>query len=150
MRGVKYLGVLVVSLFFLTGCSSEKTLTCTNSEESSGITSNQKITVTFVDDEVTYVKMSIDNEATDDTIIDNWDTFVSILESAFEDAEEDGIVLTTENDTDNYTFSISLEIDLEKASEDALSEYSLDDIASSSATYDEVKEAAEEEGYTCK
>lgn len=150
MRGVKYLGVLVVSLFFLTGCSSEKTLTCTNSEESSGITSNQKITVTFVDDEVTYVKMSIDNEATDDTIIDNWDTFVSILESAFEDTEEDGIVLTTENDTDNYTFSISLEIDLEKASEDALSEYSLDDIASSSATYDEVKEAAEEEGYTCK
>ena len=121
VRGVKLFAILAVSVLFMTGCGGEKTLTCTNSEESSGIKMNQEVTMTFKDDKVTYVKMSIDNEATDDTIIDNWDMFVSMLEGQFEETNENGVNLSTNNDATNHTFNVSLEIDLTKASDDALS-----------------------------
>lgn len=151
MRGVKLFGILAVSVLFITGCgNSERTLTCTNSEEDSGIKMSQEVTMTFKDDTITYVKMSIDNEATDDTIIDNWDTFASILESQFAESNEDGVKLSTNNDTNKHIFNVSLEIDLEKASDDALEEYGLDGITDASATYEDTKKDAEADGFTCK
>ena len=150
VRGVKLFGILVVSVLFITGCGGEKTLTCTNSEEDSGIKMNQEVTMTFKDDKVSYVKMSIDNEATDDTIIDNWDMFASMLDSQFEETDKDGVSLKTNNNKDKHTYNVSLEIDLTKASDDALSEYGLDGIADEKATYEDTKKDAEADGFTCK
>lgn len=150
MRGVKLFAILTGAVLLVTGCGGEKTLTCTNSEESSGIKMSQEVTMTFKDDKVTYVKMSIDNEATEDTIIDNWDMFVSMLDSQFEESDEDGVSLSTNNDTDNHIYNVSLEIDLEKASDDALSEYGLDGITEENASYEDTKKEAEADGFTCK
>ncbi len=151
MRGVKLFGILTVSVLLITGCgNSEKTLTCTNSEEDSGLTMSQEVTMTFKDDKISNVKMSIDSEATDDTIIDNWDMFASMMETQFEESNKDGVKLSTNNDTNKHIFNVSLEIDLEKASDDALSEYGLDGIADESATYEDTKKEAEDSGYTCK
>ena len=150
VRGVKLFAILAVSVLFMTGCGGEKTLTCTNSEESSGIKMNQEVTMTFRDDKVSYVKMSIDNEATDDTIIDNWDIFASMLDSQFEETDKDGVKLSTDNNTDKHIYNVSLEIDVEKASDDALSEYGLDGIADANATYEDTKKDAEADGFTCK
>src|SRR5699024_9059599 len=111
--------------------------TCTNSEEDSGLKMSQEITMTFKDDKINYLKMSIDNEATDDTIIDNWDMFASMMESQFEASDEDGVKLSTDNDSTNHIYNVSLEIDLEKASEDALKEYNLDGITDANATYED-------------
>ena len=143
VRGVKLFGILAVSILFITGCGGEKTLTCTNSEEDSGIKMDQEITMTFKDDKVSYVKMSIDNEATDDTIIDNWDMFASMLDSQFEETDKDGVKLSTDNNADKHIYNVSLEIDVEKASDDALSEYGLDGIADANATYEDTKKDAE-------
>ena len=151
MRGVKLFGILTVSVLLITGCgNSEKPLTCTNSEEDSGLTMSQEVTMTFKDDKISNVKMSIDSEATDDTIIDNWDMFASMMETQFEESNKDGVKLSTNNDTNKHIFNVSLEIDLEKASDDALSEYGLDGIADESATYEDTKKEAEDSGYTCK
>ena len=150
MRGVKLFAILTGAVLLVTGCGGEKTLTCTNSEESSGIKMSQEVTMTFKGDKVTYVKMSIDNEATEDTIIDNWDMFVSMLDSQFEESDEDGVSLSTNNDTDNHIYNVSLEIDLEKASDDALSEYGLDGITEENASYEDTKKEAEADGFTCK
>lgn len=151
VRGVKLFGILAVSVLLITGCgNNEKTLTCTNSEEDSGLKMSQEVTMTFKDDKISYVKMSIDNEATDDTIIDNWDMFVSILDSQFKESNEDGVKLSTDNDTDNHIYNVSLEIDLEKASDDALAEYNLDGITDENATYEDTKKEAEDSGFTCK
>lgn len=150
VRGVKLFGILAVSILFITGCGGEKTLTCTNSEEDSGIKMNQEITMTFKDDKVSYVKMSIDNEATDDTIIDNWDMFVSMLDTQFEETDKDGVKLSTDNNVDKHIYNVSLEIDVEKASDDALSEYGLDGITDANATYEDTKKDAEADGFTCK
>ena len=111
---------------------------------------SQEITMTFKDDKINYLKMSIDNEATDDTIIDNWDMFASMMESQFEESDEDGVKLSTDNDSTNHIYNVSLEIDLEKASEDALKEYNLDGITDANATYEDTKKEAEDSGYTCK
>lgn len=150
VRGVKLFAILAGSLLLMTGCGGEKTLTCTNSEENSGMKMDQEVTMTFKDDKVTYVKMSIDNEATDDTIIDNWDMFVSMLDSQFEETEKDGVSLKTNNNKDKHTYNVSLEIDLTKASDDALAEYGLDGIADEKATYEDTKKDAEASGFTCK
>lgn len=151
VRGVKLFGILAVSVLFITGCgNSERTLTCTNSEEDSGLKMSQEVTMTFKDDKINYVKLSIDSEATDDTIIDNWDVFASMMGSQFEESNEDGVNLSTNNDADNHIFNVSLEIDLEKANEDALSEYGLDDITDGNASYEDIKENAEADGFTCK
>ena len=150
VRGVKLFAILAVSVLFMTGCGGEKTLTCTNSEEDSGIKMNQEVIMTFKDDKISYVKMSIDNEATDDTIIDNWDMFVSMLDSQFEETDKDGVKLSTDNNADKHIYNVSLEIDVEKASDDALSEYGLDGIADANATYEDTKKDAEADGFTCK
>ena len=151
VRGVKLFGILAVSVLFITGCgNSERTLTCTNSEEDNGLKMSQEVTMTFKDDKINYVKLSIDSEATDDTIIDNWDVFASMMGSQFEESNEDGINLSTNNDADNHIFNVSLEIDLEKANEDVLSEYGLDDITDGNASYEDIKENAEADGFTCK
>ena len=150
MRG-KLLAILAVSVLFITGCgNNERTLTCTNSEDSDGLTMDQEVTMTFKDDKVTYVKMSIDNKATDDLIIENWDMFASMMESQFEETDSDGVSLTTENDATNHTFNVSLEIDLENASEDASAEYGLDGITDENSNYEQTKEDAEADGFTCK
>ena len=113
VRGVKLFGILAVSVLFITGCgNSERTLTCTNSEEDSGLKMSQEVTMTFKDDKINYVKLSIDSEATNDTIIDNWDVFASMMGSQFEESNEDGVNLSTNNDVDNHIFNVSLEIDL--------------------------------------
>ncbi len=151
VRGVKLFGILAVSVLFITGCgNSERTLTCSNSEEDSGLKMSQEVTMTFKDDKINYVKLSIDSEATNDTIIDNWDVFASMMGSQFEESNEDGVNLSTNNDVDNHIFNVSLEIDLEKANEDALSEYGLDDITDGNASYEDIKENAEADGFTCK
>ena len=151
VRGVKLFGILAVSVLFITGCgNSERTLTCTNSEEDSGLKMSQEVTMTFKDDKINYVKLSIDSEATNDTIIDNWDVFASMMGSQFEESNEDGVNLSTNNDVDNHIFNVSLEIDLEKANEDALSEYGLDDITDGNASYEDIRENAEADGFTCK
>ena len=151
VRGVKIFGILAVSVLLITGCgNSEKTLTCTNSEEDSGLKMTQEVTMTFKDDKVSYVKMSVDNEATDDAIIENWDMFVSMLETEFEETSKDGVKLTTNNNANKHIYNVSLEIDLEKASEDALKEYGLSSITEENASYDETKKSAEDDGFTCK
>lgn len=150
VRGVKLFGILAVSVLLITGCGGEKTLTCTSSEEDSGLKMSQEITMTFKDDKISYVKMSIDNEATDDSIIDNWDMFVSMLDTQFEDSNEEGVKLSTNNDNNEHIYNVSLEIDLEKASNDTLTKYGLDDIADETATYEDTKKDAEDSGFTCK
>ena len=68
----------------------------------------------------------------------------------FEETNENGIQLSTAVDDSEHAFRMVLDIDLTKASADALEEYGLEDMVNSTATYDEIKANAEDDGYTCK
>ena len=151
VRGLKLFGILAVSVLFITGCgNSEKTLTCTMSEEDDGLSMEQTVDLSFSDDKVTNVKMSIDTKITDSTYQENWDMFVSMMESQYEESSANGIKVTTENDSDYYTYTITVDANLEEASEDDLSNYGLDAFTEEGITYEETKQEAEDAGYTCK
>ena len=150
MRGVKLFACLAVSILFLTGCGGEKTLTCTNSEEQNGINIDQKITMTFKDDKVTDVKMSIDSKAASEVFENNWDVFAAMMDQQFEEKNEDGVSLKVNNDADNHTYRVELNVDLEKATDDALSEYGKKRINDKNESYEDTKKDAEDAGYTCK
>ena len=73
-----------------------------------------------------------------------------MMESQYEESSANGIKVTTKNDSDNYTYTISLDANLEEASEDDLSNYGLDTFTEEGITYEETKQEAEDAGYTCK
>ena len=149
MKGLKLLTIVVVGLLCLTGCG-EKTLICTNAEEDSGVKMVQEAQMTFKDDQVTKVRMSIEATATDDDIKEYWGSFISAMESQYEEVDEEGVKLTLTNDEKNYKFNMTVEVDVTKASEDALVEYDLEELADTTATLEEVKKEAEADGFTCK
>ncbi len=150
MRGVKLFGILAISVLFITGCGNQKTLTCSMSEEDDGLSMNQELNVVYEEDKIANVRMSIDAKITDDQYQEYWDMFVSMMESQYEEKNADGIKVSTKSNDDNYTFNITLDVDLEKASADDLATYDLEDLADETATYEELKEQLEESGYTCK
>lgn len=152
MKKLKYLVIMLFAIIFVTGCgSNEKTLTCTNTEEESGLKMKQTIVMNFKDDKINNVKMTVDNEATDDLIKENWDMFASALDQQFNtDEETKGVKLTTSNDKDTYNYSVSIEVDLNEANEESLALYDMEDIADSDESYEDVKKSAEEDGFTCK
>ena len=150
MRGVKLFGILAISVLFITGCGNQKTLTCSMSEEDDGLSMNQELNVVYEEDKIANVRMSMDAKITDDQYQEYWDMFVSMMESQYEEKNADGIKVSTKSNDDNYTFNITLDVDLEKASADDLATYDLEDLADETATYEELKDQLEESGYTCK
>ena len=151
MKNFKFLALSVLTTVLLTGCGSEKTLTCSKTEDSSaGISVEQKIAMTFKNDKISNVEMSVNSKATSDTIKTYWDTFASTLDAQYPSKDENGITVSTKNNEEDYEYTITMGFDLSKASDDDLAEYGLDGIADSNSKLKDVKESAEEDGYTCK
>ena len=152
MKKLKLLSLVLIFVlcFLLTGCGNEKVLSCSKTEEDSGLIMTQKVDMTFKDDKLTNVKMTINTEASDDDIKDNWSYFVSVLDGQFQETNTNGIKLTKNNNEDDYTYTVVLDADLKAASEEDLANYDLDSLVDSDETYDSLKEQAEEDGFTCK
>ena len=49
--------------------------------------------MTFKDDKVTDVKMSIDSKAASEVFENNWDVFAAMMDQQFEEKNEDGVIL---------------------------------------------------------
>ena len=150
VRAIKLFGCLTVAAFLLTGCSSEETLTCSMEDESSGVSMEQIVEMTFKDDKINKVKMTVNTKATDDTMKENWDLIASSMDEQFDEKSSDGVSLSKDNDADNHTYKVELSVDLDKATEDSLSEYGLDGITDDDSTLEETKKEAEDSGFTCK
>ena len=152
MKKLRVLGIsfALASCFLLAGCGNEKVLTCSINQKQSGLSMDQIAEITFNDDKVTNVKLTVDSKATIDTIKDNLYTFTKSLDSQFPDSNKTGIKLTKENKEKDYTYKITIDVDVTKAKDEDLAEYDLDGLADAEGTYDSVKEQAEKSGFTCK
>lgn len=150
MKKLSVLAVLAVIPILLTGCGSSKTLTCTNTQEQSGVKMDQKVVMKFSGNKVNYIKMSVDSKATSDVIKNNWDVFASTLEKQYSNKDKDGVKVTTKNNKKDYSYEISIEFDLKKATNENLKEYDLDGIADEKSSMSDVKKSAEKSGFTCK
>lgn len=150
VRALKLFGIVALVTIFLTGCGSEKTLTCSMEDESSGVTMEQIMEMTFKDDKINKVKMIVNTKATSDLMKENWDMIASSMDEQFDENSSDGISLKKNNDSKKHTYKVELSVDLNKASEDSLEEYNLSSITSDDSTLEETKKEAEEAGFTCK
>ena len=138
MKKFKLLLLAIVGVFVLTGCGG-KTLTCTMSESESGMEMKGKIVAKFKDD-----------KATNDEVKKSWSMMSSLLKSQYSDKKADGVKVTSKVDDKKYTFNFSVEIDIKKASKDALKEYGIDSLDAEKSGYDDAKKSLEESGFKCK
>lgn len=151
MKKIKLLAIAVFVVILFTGCGSKtETLTCTNTQEASGVSMDQKIVMTFKNNKVSNLEMTVDSEAANDTIKDNWDIFATALDKQYPSKDKDGIKVSTTNNKDKHVYQISIKIDLTKADKKSLAEYDLEDIAGNKSSLDDVKKAAKDSGFTCK
>ena len=152
--GLLLLGLVTITLFSACGNSeSKKTLTCKNSQEESGVLTEQVISMTFTNDKIGRVKMDVNTKITDEDVKENWSMFTSIMDSQTEEINKDGVVLKKSKDDKNYEYKITLDIDLNKANKDVLSTYDLDelkDLVDEKNKLEDVKKLAESDGFTCK
>ena len=119
MKSVKVVALLVVGIFLLTGCGSQK-LTCTMSEEEDGLLTTNEVVMEFDDEKVSQVTMTVDMKITEEVSDDEWEASKSFMTGIFEETNENGIQLSTAVDDSEHAFRMVLDIDLTKASADAL------------------------------
>lgn len=150
MKNLKVLVAFLAVGVLLTGCGKKETLTCTNTQTASGVSMDQEVKIAFNGRDVENIKMTVNSKATTDIIKKNWNVFASTLDKQYPNEDKNGIKVTTKNDDKNYTYDITIEIDLDKADKKSLSKYNLGDIANAKGSAKEVKESAEKSGFTCK
>ena len=141
-KGLMGLVALCV-MFILTGCGTE-TLTCTMSQDESGMTMNQEAVVTFENNEVTKMKMNVDVEV-DDTYASYIGMMESMLESQFTQYSDNGAKVDVSS-SDNK-INVSIDMDVKNMTDDQKKNLDLEDVY---GTKDATKKELESQGYTCK
>ncbi len=145
MKKLRVLSVLFLFTIIVTGCGGEKTLTCTKSDDSTGMTMNQNIVTTFKSNKATKVDMSID-VVVDDQYKSQIGNIESSLKKQFSSYEEQKGV-TFKTSTKDKTVNVNIVADLEKMDDAARKKLN---ITATDEKYDDVKEDFEDEGYSCK
>ena len=141
-KGLMGLVALCV-MFILTGCGTE-TLTCTMSQEESGMTMNQKAVVTFENNEVTKMKMNVDVEV-DDTYASYIGMMESMLESQFTQYSDNGAKVDVSSGDNKI--NVSIDMDVKNMTDEQKENLDMEDVYGSK---DATKKELEEQGYTCK
>ncbi|MBQ7137120.1 MAG: hypothetical protein IJO43_04015 [Bacilli bacterium] len=130
---------IIVIILFATGIIGGKTLTCTKSETTMGMTMKEEMKIKFKDDHAN----KITSKAT--IIYGDNSEYKEYMEEAFkeevEELKEEGINAELKTTDDSLTVTFTLEKDK------ALDYYYIDEEES---TYEEIKESLESSGYTCK
>lgn len=150
MKKLILLSIVFFSVIITCGCSSTKTLTCTNSETKEGMKMVQTITMQFNNDKIKKIKMNISTTAETDELKKSWQMLANILDASFKIENSKGITISTKNDNKNYTYDISYDIDLTKANKEKLKELEIDNLLHSEESYEDTKKEAQQNGYTCK
>lgn len=130
-------------VFILTGCGTE-TLTCTMSQDESGMKMNQEAVVTFENNEVTKMNMSVDVEV-DDTYANYISTMESMLESQFTQFSDNGAKVDVSSSGNKI--NVSIDMDVKNMTDEQKKNLNMEDVYGSKEA---TKKELEEQGYTCK
>ncbi len=141
-KGLMALAAMGIVLV-LTGCGTE-TLTCTMSQDESGMKMNQKAVVTFEDNEVTKMKMDVEVEV-DEAYANYISMMESMLESQFTQFSDNGAKVDVSSS--DSKINVSIDMDVKKMTDEQKENLDMEDVYGSK---DATKKALEEQGYTCK
>lgn len=153
MKKFKLLLVVVMVAILTTGCGSTKKLSCSMDQSMMGINMGLNVSFKFKNEKVSNLTMKITMKAENDAIKEGWSDAVASLNEQYKDESAEGVKLSTKNDDKNYTYTVTLDVDLNKASKESLEKYDLDefyDIAKEKTDIEEVKKSAEADGFKCE
>lgn len=143
MKKLMMVFVLALMTFVLTGCGTE-TLNCTMSQTQTGMTMNQEMNATFVNNEVTKMDIKINAEL-DETYATAMDQIKASIEENLKQYKENGGKVEVSSEGNTVEANVSL--DLSKMSKDQKKALKMTDVyGTKSATLKEL----EKQGYTCK
>ena len=149
---VVFLGLLTVLL--ITGCGvgepKEQKLVCTSTQSEDGIDASQVISMTYKNDKLNHMTMEVNTKITDSKVQENWDEFKKSMDEQNQEFDKDGVTLKVATDDQNYEYKVTLDIDVENASEEVLKEQGFEDLKDDNSTLESSKEDAEKDGFTCE
>ena len=149
---VVFLSLLMVLL--ITGCgvgeSKEQKLVCTSTQSEDGIDASQVISMTYKNDKLNHMIMEVNTKITDSKVQKNWDEFKKSMDEQNQEFDKDGVSLKVATDDQNYEYKVTLDIDVENASEEVLKEQGFEDLKDDNSTLESSKEDAEKDGFTCE
>lgn len=152
---MKKISLLIISLFvvfFISGCEkdSTKVLSCSGISEGNNMNAASTVKYTFENEKLTKAEIEVVfQDITVPNIASVWDTFKTQFTEQNKPVEEVGFKRTVKADDKNYTFSVIMEIDIEKITKETRKKYQIEDY--SLKTYDELKEETTKDGvYSCK
>lgn len=136
--------VLAAVALVLSGCGKTETLTCTMSQDESGMVMNSKIEAVFEGNEVTKIDLNID-ATIDESLSAYITTMEDVIESQYEKYKKEGATVNVSS-KDNV-IKADLSFDLKKMSDEDKEEL---DLIDTKGTKEATKKELEKEGYTCK
>ena len=143
--------VFAFVLLFVTGCGKKtETLTCTTTQEVSGIKIDAEAKMTFVGDVINKLVLTMDINATSDLMKSNWNIIEQTYDKQYAPVEKDGLKVTTKKDASNYKYTIVVDADPAKAQATDLSPYGMSSLAGAKDSLDVTQSGLEAAGYTCK
>ncbi len=145
------MGILVISL---TGCGltgkKEQTLVCTTTESEEGLTFEQVISMTYKNDKLKHIKIDVKTKVTDSKVKENWEEFAKTLDKENQEFNKDGASLTVKKDAKNYEYITTLNIDVDKATDEMLKEQGFEGLKEDNSTLEDSKKEAEKDGAVCE
>ncbi len=152
MRKKSLIISILLIVILITGCgkSNEKKLECTMFSQGTNMNVYGTVKYIFKDDIVQTGKVeAVFKDITLDNLENVWGTIKQQFSEQNSPVDVSGYKRSNKSDDKNYTFTVNLEIDYTKISENTINEYGLEDLRGKS--YDEVKKITEESGEaTCK
>ena len=110
----------------------------------------QVISMTYKDDKLKGMRMEVNTKITDSKVQENWDEFKKSMDEQNQEFDKDGVTLKVATDDQNYEYKVTLDIDVENASEEVLKEQGFEDLKDDNSTLESSKEDAEKDGFTCE
>ncbi len=136
--------VMIVTIMMCSGCGQTKTLVCTKTEKTTGMTIESKMTTDFKNNKIGIIKMDM-NVKLDSDYVKYKDTIKKSLEEqygAYKDAK--GVTYSTEAKDDVINFNLTVDNKkIEKKTREGLK-------LSGSENYSVNKKTLEDQGYSCK
>lgn len=152
MKKLSMLCLGLVSIMLVTGCgsSNSKTLVCKNTQKQDGVDIGTTVSMTFKNEKINRVKMDVSTRLTGDDAKDLWSTFVEAMDGQNEEVDKDGVSMKVSKDDKKYEYTVTLDVNLDKADKDALATYGLDELIGDDSKLEDVKKDAEKDDFTCE
>lgn len=151
MKKISVIFLSLIAIVLVTGCEDkEQMLVCTTTHNEDGLVIEEVISMTFKNDKLKHMTMEVNTKIDDIDTQNNWEMFKQEMDKNNEEFSKDGVSLKVEKNDKNFEYNVSLDIDVENASEEVLKEQGFEGLKDDNSTLQDNKERAEKDGAICE